>query len=137
MSGTAAPASTAATASAVAFSGGGKDAVIASSDDSNSNTNAADGLGRDKVDSVQRVRLARGRKAMGAKAKAGQTRINKTQVAIDLTGPDAAAAISVTSPAAHGGTRSGGEGDDLRKLGAVSEGTDCAVDKAVSDIEEE
>jgi len=137
MSGTAAPASTAATASAVAFSGGGKDAVIASSDDSNSNTNAAHGLGRDKVDSVQRLRLARGRKAMAAKAKEGQARINKTEIAIDMTGPDVAAAISVTAPAARGGTRSRGEGDDFRKLGAVSAGTDCAVDKAVSDIEEE
>jgi len=137
MSGTAAVSSAAAAASAVASAGDGKDAVIASSDDSDSTTNAADGLGRDKRGSVQRVRLARGRNALVTKAKAGEARIHKTQAAIDLTEPDVAAASSVTAPAARGGTRSCGAGDIARKLGAVSAGTGCAVENEVSDDEKE
>ena len=116
---------------------GGKNAVIASSDDSDSTTKVVDGLGRYKMGSVNRVRLAHGRNAMVATSNAGEARINKTQAAIDQTGSNMASASSVTAPAARGSTLSCGVGDIARMLGAVSAGTGCVVKKDVSDDEEE
>jgi len=123
MSGTAAAASAAADASAVASTGGGKDAALVLSDESDTTTTVAEGLGRDKRGFVQIVRLTRGRNAMAAKSKAGNARINKTQTAIDLTGPDGAAVSGGTDPAARGGTRRSAVGDTIRTLSAASAGT--------------
>jgi len=135
--GTAAAESAAAAASDMVSAGDAKDAVIASSDDSDSTTNVVDGLGRDKKGSVHRLRLARGRNAMAAKAREEAARINITRAVIDLTGSDMAAESSVTAPAARDGSHSRGVGDIVRTFGAVSAGTGCTVDKVFGDVEEE
>jgi len=136
-SATAAGASAAAAASAAAVAGGGKEAVVASSDDSDATTNVAEASGLDKRGSAERVRLERGRHAMAAKSKVGQTRIDKNQAAIDLTGPDVAGGSSVTVLTARGDMRSRGVGLTVRTTGAVSARTGGAVNKEVTADEED
>jgi len=136
-SATAAGANAAAAASAAAAAEGAKEPVVASSDDGDATTNVAEESGLDKIGSAERVRLARGRHAMAAKSKVGQARINKNQAAIDLTGPDVASGSSVTAPTARGDMRSRGAGRTVRTTGAVSARTGGAVNKEVTDDEED
>jgi len=136
-SATAAGASAAVAASAAAAAGGGKEPVVASSDDSDATTNVTEASGQDKTGSAERERLARGRHAMAAKSKVGQARIDKNQAAITLTGPDVAAGSSVTAPTARGDMRSRGAGRTVRTTGAVSARTGGAVNKEVTDDEED
>jgi len=134
---TAAGARAAAAASAAAAAGGGKEPVVASREESDATTNEAKASGLDKIGSAERVRLARGRDAMAAKSKVGQARIDKNQAAVDLTGPDVAAGSSVTAPSARGDMRSRGGGRTVRTTGAVSARTGGAVNKGVTDDEED
>ena len=134
---TAAGASAPAAASAAAAAGGGKEPVVASSDDGDATTNVAEASGLDKIGSAERVRLARGRHAMEAKSEAGKARIDKNQAAIDLTGSEVAAGSNVTAPTARGAMRSRGAGRTVRTTGDVSAPTGGAVNKEVTDDEED
>ena len=136
-SATAVGASAAAAASAATATEGGKEPVVASRDDSDAATNVAKASGLHTRGSAERVRLARGRHAMAAKTKVGQTRIDKNQAAIDLTGPDVAGGSSFTAPITCGDMRSRGAGRTVRTTGAVSARTGGAVNKEVTDDEED
>jgi len=129
--------SAAAAALAAAAAGGGKEPVVSFRDDSNATTNVAEASGLEKRGSAERVRPARGRHAMAAKSKVEQARIDKNRAAIDLTGPDVVGGSSVTAPTARGDMRSRGAGRTVRKKGAVSARTGGAVNKEVTDDEED